>query len=153
MMDTLESEDARATAGWHTELLQAPPKQSCPQEPQLLASLEKSLHKPEQKVIPVPQGGLHAVPAALQPVGGQDVGVGDEHVPLEHVSWPFKLPLKQVGPEPHETTGDDGLFPLSTHTELPVAQEIVPVLQRLVGWQGLSWAQVMQLPPTQTLRR
>jgi hypothetical protein len=110
-------------------------RQECPQEPQLLGSFEKFLHEPVQKVVPEAQSGLHAVPPALHPVGGQGVEFGGVHVPPMHVSWPLELPFEQLGPEPHETAGDDGLFPLSPHTWLPVAQEYVPVLQTLVGWQ------------------
>jgi hypothetical protein len=47
----------------------------------------------------------------------------------------LKLLFEQLGPEPQETAGDDGLFAFSWHTWLPVAQEYVPVLQILVGWQ------------------
>jgi hypothetical protein len=67
-------------------------------------------------------------------------------VPIQHPDWQLPplhtLPVPQLVPP--------GLDPLSPQTELPVTQEIVPVLQGSVGSQELPWAQVMQLPPTQT---
>ncbi|MGC4086963.1 MAG: hypothetical protein QM756_03495 [Polyangiaceae bacterium] len=42
------------------------------------------------------------------------------------------------------------LFPLSTHTELPVLHEVVPVLQALVGWQVTPAVHETQLPVLQT---
>ena len=81
--------------------------QLCPQAPQLLASVAMFLHEPKQKAVPAGHGSLQAV-AFLQPVGGQGVGAGVEHVPLEHVPWPVRLPFEQTGPEPHKMAGDDG---------------------------------------------
>ena len=72
----------------------------------------------------------------MQPVG-QSVDDGVTQVPPEHVPWPVRMPPVQTGPGPHEIAGDDGWFPFSTHTGLPVVQEIVPVLHGLVGWQAV----------------
>jgi hypothetical protein len=57
-------------------------------------------------------------------------------------------PLTQTLPVPQVVPA--GWSPPSTHTELPVVQEIVPVLQRLVGWQEVPGEQVTQPPLTQT---
>jgi hypothetical protein len=73
----------------------------------LLASVAKFLHVPVQNVVPAGQGALQVV-AFMQPVGGQGVVAGDEHAPLEHVSWPLKLPPEQLGPEPHKMAGVAG---------------------------------------------
>jgi len=100
-----------------------------------------------QEIVPVLHGlvGWQAVPArqeSLQAVGflqpvGQSVDDGVTQVPPEHVPWPVRMPPVQTGPGPHEIAGDDGWFPFSTHTGLPVVQEIVPVLHGLVGWQAV----------------
>ena len=86
----------------HLPLVQVAPAkiQLCPQEPQLLASLTKFTHEPPQKVVPVAQGALQAVPD-WHPVGGQFVTVGVTHAPPEHLDWSVNLPFEQLGPGGH----------------------------------------------------
>jgi hypothetical protein len=42
------------------------------------------------------------------------------------------------------------LLPLSAHTEAPVAQEVMPVLQVLAGWQAVPAVQETHIPVLQT---
>jgi hypothetical protein len=81
----------------------------------------------------------------LQKPLAQGVTVGVGH-------WPFALqtaaavvlPFVHVGPAPHGVPGD--LLPVSTHADMPVAQDVAPLLQTLAGVQVLPWVHGEQVP-------
>ena len=99
-----------------------------------------------------------AVPSGWDPLSAHtELPVAQEIVPVLQrlAGWQeppeeqvTQLPLLQTLPVPQAVPS--GWDPLSAHTELPVAQEIVPVLQRLAGWQEVPEEHAMQLPLTQT---
>lgn len=80
------------------------------------------------------QAGLHAVPAALQPVDEHVVVVGARQVPLASQAaalvWTppvHVLAGPQVAPAP--------LFVVSMHTWDPVVHAVIPFLHGFAGWQ------------------
>ncbi len=59
-----------------------------------------------------------------------------------------QLPPLQTIPLPHVVPA--ALFRLSAQTDVPVEQEVVPVLHALAGWQALPATQVTHMPALQT---
>lgn len=82
-----------------------------------------------QEVAPVLHGlvGWQVVPAVQAP----------QLPPLHTLLFPQAVPSMTL--------------PVSTQTEVPVMQEVAPVLQGLVGWQATFGVQAPQVPLSQTL--
>jgi hypothetical protein len=60
-----------------------------------------------------------------------------------------QVPPLQTLLVPHDVPS--AAFPDVTQTELPVEQDVTPVLHRFVGWQLTPAVQEVQVPPLQTL--
>jgi hypothetical protein len=97
------------------------------------------------------QGGLHMVPAELQPVDEHNVLVGVGHWPLpSQTCAAVCVPLVQVWAVPQDMPAD--LLPVETQTCLPVAQEYVPFLQPVLsGEHPAPAAHATQAPALHTI--
>ena len=105
--------------------------QAVPQPPQFAGSVERFRHPFGHIVCPVGQAA-QSVPPALQPLGQLIVVLTHIWVPL-HIAAAVSVPLEHDCPAPHSVP--TGRFPLSTQTEVPVVQAVLPSLQGLVGEQ------------------
>ncbi|HEY6478052.1 MAG TPA: hypothetical protein VI456_15850 [Polyangia bacterium] len=101
----------------------------------------------------------HGVPSARFPFAVQtDVPVEQDVVPLLHGfdGWqlipsvqPLQVPLLHTLLFPHDVPS--ATLPLSVQTEVPVEQEVAPVLHGFDGWQLVPCVQLLQVPPLHTL--
>jgi hypothetical protein len=101
----------------------------------------------------------HDVPSETFPVSVQtEVPVMQEVAPVLQVLVGWQLTLGVQTPHmpplqtllvPHEVPSET--FPVSAQTEVPVMQEVAPVLQVLVGWQLTLGVQTPHMPLLQTL--
>jgi hypothetical protein len=89
---------------------------------------------------------LHTgVPVAQLNVPVWHVLLGVHALPLLHVT---QAPALHTMPVPHDVPA--ALLPLSMQTDAPVAHDVVPVLQELVGWQATPAAHETHCPVLQT---
>ncbi len=113
------------------------------------------LHVPALHTLFVP----HDVPSATFPASAQtEVPDMQDVVPVLHglVGWQLvpavqapHVPLSQTLFVPHDVPL--ATFPVSPQTEVPVTQEVVPVLHALLGWQLTPAVQEPQVPLSHTL--
>ena len=89
------------------------------------------------------------MPAVLHPPLGQVVIVAQALLRARCTSAALVLtPLVHDWAAPHNVP--TGLLPLSTQTEVPVVQEVIPYLHGLVGWQVWPATQETHIPSRQT---
>jgi hypothetical protein len=113
------------------------------------------LHVPPLQTLFVP----HNVPFMTFPDSPHTaVPVEQEIIPVLHgfVGWQLApllqmphVPLLQTLLEPQEVPLET--FPVSTHTDVPVEHDVVPVLQGLAGWQPTFAAHTEQPPLLHTM--
>jgi len=122
------------------------PAQTVPQLPQLSGSLARVLH-PLLHIVAPAGHAAQSVPAALQ-LPAQLLVVLTHAWLASHISADLSTPPVHDCASPHSVP--IGLLPLSAQTEVPVAQEVRPSLQGLVGEQVTPAVQETQLPALHT---
>lgn len=111
-----------------------------------MVSLLRFRHPVGHMVSPARQA-LQSVPAALQALG--QVVVVVLHAWLaSHIAADVLTPLLQLWAAPHRVP--TGLLLLTVQTEDPVAQEVVPLVQGLLGVQVSPAVHETQLPVLHT---
>jgi hypothetical protein len=101
----------------------------------------------------------HDVPsAALPEVTQTELPVEQDVTPVLHwlVGWQLRPAVQEMQEPPLQTLlvphdVPSVTFPVSVQTEVPLMQEVAPVLQTLVGWQPTLAVQLPQVPLSHTL--
>jgi hypothetical protein len=120
-----------------------------------LPPLVQAVHVPPLHTLLFP----HNVPSAAFPAARQiEVPVEQDVIPvlqglfgwqLTPVVHEAQVPPLQTLSFPHDVPS--ATFPDAAQTEVPVAQEVIPVLHGLLGWQVTFAVQAPQVPLSQTL--
>ena len=120
-----------------------------------LTPLVQEVHVPPLHTLFVP----HDVPSAAFPATVQtEVPVEQDVIPVLHrlLGWQLMpavqeahVPALHTLLVPHDVPS--ATFPDATQAEVPVEQDVTPVLQRVLGWQVVPAVQAPQVPLSHTL--
>jgi hypothetical protein len=120
--------------------------QTWPHMPQLSGSLLR-FWQPFEHIVSPAAHALQSVPAALH-ADGQVVVVLLHIAVASHIAADVRTPPAHDWAAPQSVPTD--LFPLATHTELPVAHEVMPTLHGSVGVHATPPMHGTQLPNLHT---
>jgi len=120
--------------------------QTCPHVAQLSGSLLR-FWQPFEHIVSPPTHALQSVPAALH-ADGQVVVVLLHAALASHAAADVLTPFAHDCAAPHSVP--TGLLPLVTHSEMPVAHEVVPTLHGSAGVQARPAVHGPQLPDLHT---